>query len=265
LGSDLIVHYHELDPFYWSIVDIIDSLIPGIGDPRLMLHHVWLKSDLAKVFRVDQSATIEIFRRHGYPGLIPESRKTFLLDLIELFDSHCHAIPDPSAGVLRYMLRAGVDLDELPFIEDSTPHRLIEDFSLFYLTRIAVFNQGTHILDMEESIRDRLEAMSITRGGVPATHFRFVDSKTEPGIQVSDVVVGLIGKMHTYFTQSSAKEVSQVRASLSGTALENADLLRDCISRSDSENLAFLNHVANQHDLKKIDIFLRFLDGSFAS
>lgn len=263
--SDLFIHYHDLDPFYWSVVDIIDSLLPGIGDQRLMLLHVWLKSDLTAVLKMDTAATIALFHRHGYPGLPPESRKPFLLELIELFDSHCGAIPAPSAGIIRHVLRSGLKLSDLPFIEGNAPHRLIEDFSIFYLTRIAVFNRATHILDMEESIHDRLEVMSITSGGQPATHFRFVDSKAEPGIQISDVVVGLLGKMHTYLTQTPRDAVARARDALTGTALQNAELLRDCISRADDENIAFLNHVASQHDLKKIDIFLRFADGSFAS
>lgn len=175
MDSDLLMHYHDLDPFYWSVVDIIDSLLPGIAHPMLTMQHVWLKSDLAVVLKVDARATVALFHRHGYPGLSPEGRKPFLHELSELFDLHSGAIPAPSAGLIRYVLKAGLELDDLPFIEGNTPHRLIEDFSLFYLMRIAVFNRATHILDMEESIRDRLGAMSITSGGHPATHFRFVD------------------------------------------------------------------------------------------
>ena len=265
IESDLLIHYHDLDPFYWSVVDIVDSLLPGLENPMLMLHHIWLKSDLAEVLRVDAAATVSLFHRHGYPGLTPEGSQPFLRELIQLFDSHSRTISAPNARLLRQVLLAGLELDDLIFIEGNTPYRLIEDFSLFYLTRIAVFNQATHILDMEESIRERFGAMVITQGGQPATHFRFVDSKTEPGIQLSDVVVGLLGKMHTYLTQTPRDEVAKDRDGLTGTALENAELLRDCISRSHDENIAFLNHVASQYDLQKIDVFLRFQDGPFAS
>lgn len=55
------------------------------------------------------------------------------------------------------------------------------------------------------------------------------------------------------------------RTGLTGTALENTELLRDCISKSHDENIAFLNHVASQCDIQKLDIFLRFPDSAFAS
>jgi hypothetical protein len=74
---------------------------------------------------------------------------------------------------------------------------LIDDFSSFYVSRIALFNNAVHILDMEEQIRDRLQAMALTRGGIPPANFTFVDSKTEPGIQLSDVVVGLLGNLRS--------------------------------------------------------------------
>lgn len=264
MESDLVIHYHNLDPFYWSVVDIIDSLLPGIGNPMLMMHHVWLKSDLAEILRVDTTATVSLFHRHGYPGLMPEAREPFLRELIQLFNAHSEVIPASNAELLRQLLWAGLELDDLTFIEGNTPHRLIDDFSMFYLTRIAVFNQATHILDMEESIRDRLDALHIRRGSRPATHFRFVDSKAEPGIQLSDVVVGLLGKMHTYFSRTPRKKVAEDRDALAGISIDNAALLRDCISRSHDQNIAFLNHVASQYDLQKIDVFLRFLDGSVA-
>lgn len=70
--------------------------------------------------------------------------------------------------------------------------------------------------------------------------------------------------MHTYFTQTSRQAVAMARDALTGTSLRNAELLRDCISRSHDANVAYLNHVANQHDLRKIDVFLRFKDGPLA-
>lgn len=265
MESDLLIHYHDLDPFYWSVVDIIDSLLTGISNPMLMLHHLWLKSDLAEVLRMDVPATMSLFHRHRYPGVVPTGRMLFLHELIHLFDAHCQAIPVPNARLLRQVLRAGLELNEFIFIEGNTPHQLIEDFSLFYLSRISVFNQAAHILDMEESIRNLLNAMSIMRGGLPATNFRFADSKCESGIQLADIVVGLLGKMHTYFTKTPRDQVASDRERLTGTAAENAELLRDCISRSHDENVAFLNHVASQYDLQKIEVFLRFLDGPCAA
>jgi hypothetical protein len=263
--NGLMIHYQDLDPLYWSIVDIVDSIIPELRDPMLFQHHALLKSDLAAVLRSNLPATIGLFYRYGYPGLAPESRKPFLNDLIALLEHYSAVLPDQNAFILKQVLKAGRRLDSLDFIEGDPPNMLIDDFSTFYLNRIAVFKHGIHILDMEQSIQAQFLKTPFTSGGEPVTNYRFADSKAEPGIQLSDIVVGVLGKMHSYFTETSQEDVAADRASLTGTSLQNAELLRDLIAASHDANIAFLNHVSSAHDLDKLDLFLRFRDGAYAA
>jgi hypothetical protein len=262
--NGLIIHYHYLDPLYWSIVDIIDSILSSIDNPMLHEFHALLKSDLATVLRSDLTATIGLFHRYSYPDLSPESRKPFLNDLIELLERNNIALSEFNTYLLKGVLQAGRELNSLVFIEGNTPNLLIDNFSIFYISRIAIFKYSSHILDMEESIRDHFMKMSITSGGAPATHYRFADSKDEAGIQLSDIIVGVLGKMHSYFTETSRDEVAVTRASLTGTSLQNSELLRDLISTSHDANVAFLHHIASAHDHDKLDLFLRFHDGAYA-
>lgn len=263
--SGLMVHYHELDPLYWSIADIVDSILPNLGDPGLLPYHSLLKSDLAAILRCNLAATVQLFSEYGYPGLSPEGRKPFLERLIELVDHYNAVLPPQNAMVLRNVLRAGRSLGSLDFIEGYPSNLLIDEFSTFYRGRIAIFKHSSHILDMEETIRGHLLDTPLTSNNKPVTNFRFADSKAEPGIQLSDVTVGVLGKMHTYFTNTERDEVAADRAALTGTSLENANLLRDLISASHEANVAFLDHVASVHDLDKLDLFLRFPDGAYAN
>jgi hypothetical protein len=263
--NGLIIHYQDLDPLYWSIVDIIDSIISKLRDPALIQHHALLKSDLTAVLRCNLQATIGLFYRYGYPGLAPESRRPFLKDLIALFEHYSAVLPAHNAFILKHVLKAGRGLDSLDFIEGYPQNILIDDFSTFYLGRIAVFKHSTHVLDMEEAIQARFLETPLTSEGEPVTHYHFADSKAEPGIQLADIVVGVLAKMHTYFTETPRNEVATDRASLTGTSLQNSELLRDLITASNDANIAFLNHVSSVHDVDKLDLFLRFHDGAYAS
>ncbi|MBP1290622.1 MULTISPECIES: DUF3800 domain-containing protein [Bradyrhizobium] len=263
--NGLMIHYHDLDPLYWSIVDIIDSILSELRDPVLIQYHALLKSDLAAVLRSYLAATINLFYRYNYPDLVPEHRKPFLNELVDLLNHSVDVLSPVNARMLKNVLKAGRSLESLDFIEGYPPHLLIDDFSTFYMGRIAIFKNSAHVLDMEESIRDRFERTPLTSGGKPVTHYRFADSKAEPGIQLSDIVVGVLGKMHTYFTETAAEEIAADRAGLAGTSLQNAELLRDLISASHVANIAFLNHVSSLHDLDKLDLFLRFYDGAHAA
>lgn len=255
-ANDLTVHYHELDPLYWSIVDIIDSIIYRLEDSALLAAHANLKSDLALVGRCDVPALAGLFHRYNYPSIAPPDRGAFLDELIAFVDRHGAVLPGRDAQLLKLVLREGQELRELSFIEENTPHELIDSFSTFYMKRVALFKPSTHILDMEDTIRDAFLAMPLTSGGQPFSNYRFADSRAEVGIQLSDIMVGLLGKMHSYFSETQAAEVVRAREQLTGASRTNAELLRDHINASDRHNIAFLHHVASQHDMHKSDLFL---------
>lgn len=263
--NDLMLHYHELDPLYWSVVDIIDSILPKLENPMLIQHHALLKSDLAEIVRHELSFVVDLFRQYNYPDLAQENRQPFLLKMVDLVDRNAYILRDAmNVNVLKCVLQAGCDLDELTFIEGYCAGKLIEEFSSFYRNRVAVFKNAEHIMDMETKIRDAFEDAPLTCNGAPFINYRFADSKSEAGIQLSDVVVGALGKMHTYLSQTSADQVDRDRSALTGIALKNAELLCDLISVSNSTSQAFLHHVASLHDIDKLDRFLRFADGQYA-
>ncbi len=255
--NGLFVHYHALDPLYWSFVDIMDSILYRLGEPRLMEFHIALKADLTALLRANLLETTSLFYRYNYPDLAPENRKPFLNELITMLKQSGNVLPEFNSMMLKGMLQAGCNLPSLDFIEGFTPNLLIENFTVFYLTRIAVFKHSSHILDMEDSIRDDLESMALVSGGQPVRNYRFADSKSEPGIQVSDIVVGLIGKMYSYLAETTHDDVAAARASLVGTSLKNAELLRDLIDASHEANIAFLHHVASNNEIDKMNLFLQ--------
>jgi Protein of unknown function (DUF3800) len=263
--NELMIHYQELDPLYWSIADIVDSILPNLGNPMLIEYHALLKSDLLSILRDDLQATIALFHRYSYPSLAPESRMPFLNGLLELMERNRSVLSEFNHYVLKGLLQAGRGLQELVFIEGNPPNVLINNLSISYLNRIALFEHSGHIFDRENVIRRHLMAAPITSSGMPLTNYRFADSKAEAGIQLADVVVGLVAKMHSYFTETPSDKVKLARTNLIGTRLQNAELLRDLISRSHDANVAFLHHVASVHDLQKLDMFLRFTDGAYVS
>ena len=265
LDSELMIHYQEMDPLYWSIVDIVDSILAGVEEPTWYPLHSTLKGDLATVLRIDLAATGGLFHRYQYPGLVPEGRRPFLNDLIASLEQNHGILPHFNAMMLKGVLQAGRALESLTFIEGDTPGLLIENFSAFYLHRLAVFKYSTHVLDTENSIRRRFLDDPPTSGRKPATHYRFADSKAEPGIQIADVIVGVLGKMHTYLIETPREEVAATRQNLAGASHQNAELLRDLINISDAENIAFLHHITSMGDLEKLDLFLRLRDGFYAA
>lgn len=198
---------------------------------------------------------------YEYPSVPGDQQRAFLEDLLDMLDRSQGLLPDFHHIMLKGILEAGRSLVPLDFSTGAAPNILVENFSAFYLNRLAVFKHSTHVLDVEPDIQARLLKSPLTADGIPVTHYRFADSRSKIGIQLSDVIVGLLGKMYTYFTRTTKDEVMDARNALCGPALENALLLRNLVSISDAANAAFLHHVASSRDVEKLDLFLRFDDG----
>lgn len=120
--SGLMIHYHELDPLYWSVVDIVDSILFKLRDLALIQCHALLKSDLTAVSRSELQATIGLFYRYGYPDLASESRRSFLDDLIALLEHYGTVLHALNAFMLKQLLKGGRTLGSLDFIEGYPPN-----------------------------------------------------------------------------------------------------------------------------------------------
>jgi hypothetical protein len=260
--NNLMIHYNDMDPMYWSIVDIVDSILSELRDPVLLHYNALLKSDLLAVLRCNLPATIDLFRRYGYPDLKPEGRRPFIDALIEMVDRASDVLEHMNAMMLKGILQLARRLSNLAFIEGYDANVLIDNFGVFYMARVALFWNAHHVLDKEPSIWAHFQQEPLIHNGAPLEHYRFADSVDEPGIQLADIVTGLIGKMLTYFSLTSPSEVAAARDSLNPVARENQQLLRDLLSAGDAENRAFFHHVASLHDVSKVDLFLQFEDGA---
>ncbi|MGF7151882.1 hypothetical protein FHS96_005550 [Sphingomonas zeicaulis] len=260
----LVWHYSELDPLYWSIVDIIDSILPESGNPMLFMAASRIKSDLHLILSQNIPAVVDLFYRHDYPGLAPGTHRAFLNELRALVRDHLDILPHFEGMMLKGIVEMGRSLEGLEFVEDNAPHLLIAEFSAFYTQRIALFRNAHHILDMEPVIRAQFERLPLSANGVPVTNYRFADSKTEAGIQIADIVTGLLGKMHSFVAEQPREAIIAFRDELPADALANLDRIRDALTLSDRANRAFIHHVASLHDIDKLDLLLRFGHGLYA-
>lgn len=191
--QDVNLHYLSLDPLYWATVDIIDSIIADDVEQLLMLAPQ-LKDDLFGLLREDREATADFFFRFGYPDLKASQRSRFMSELLDLLERRSGSLPDFNHYMLKGILQMGARSEVLPFIEDETPHLLIGEFSSFFVHRICLFKNSRHIFDDEEVVKAAIGHRRFVDAGKPLDPYRFARSHDEHGIQISDVVVGLLGR-----------------------------------------------------------------------
>jgi hypothetical protein len=254
--SDLFVHYSSLNILYWSIVDIVDSAIANsevakkLG-PQFGNH---LKNDLYKLCRLEIDSVIELFYKFEYPNIKIESVIPFIEALASLFEGYIDT-PDFHFGLesLRQILKEANKTESLPFIMEEEDYILLKDLSHFYLRPIYLFKISTHVFDNEDSIREILKDYKLLDGQDEIKNYTFVDSQTSSLIQLSDVFVGLMGKLTNYLNTSSREKIGSDFSSLSAIQKTNIDLLIEVIDKSHERNIAFLHNTDSYEEMSKMD------------
>lgn len=254
LDEGLFVHFSVLDPLYWSIVDVIDSILSEHGERQLFSIHLELKNDLYTLLRHDLSVTVDLFQRYSYPDVGRELRQAFIAELRTLLERRTDMLPHFNFMMLKGVLQIAERLSSLPFLEDETPNVLIDGFGPFFIERICLFKNSEHIFDVEEVVKTNIAAMKFVDGTRNLTNYRFADSKDEPGVQVSDVITGFFGKMFTFLNNTTASELTNMRTQLTDQQRKNLRLLETLLDHALKENPAFSHYTLSLEDLRRKNV-----------
>lgn len=252
----LLVHYQVTDLLYWSIVDIVDSIVTEIGEPQLMAVHLLLKDSLYAVLREDVDGTADLLGRYHYPDVGRERRAAFIAELRDLVDYREHMLEHFPYYMLKGMLQAARGIPSLPYLEDETPNVLIDGFGSFFSNRLCLFKSAHHVLDDERQIEAYLTSLELSDGEVPLRHFRFANSQSEPGVQLSDPVAGLLGKLFTYLNRTPMGALRQEMADLSDRQRRSLKLLSRLLDLSTDECLGFAQYVISAEDRDRAHFIL---------
>ncbi len=257
IANEFYAHYSVLDVLYWSTVDIVDSILAECGNPYLQNFDRTAKNGLYKILRLNLAATADLFYRFGYPNLEWQNGEPFVSELFKMFDEHADAVDENERQLLWMVFTTSLDEGvSLPFLAGEQRNVLIDNFSAFYMHRIALFKNSEHVLDTEPTIIDKLVAADLTDGGRPVTNYRFVESQREPAIQVSDMVVGFLGKFFDHINGASTEKLLSDRLGLSAVQDQTLSLFQRLIDLSAEENEAFLHQVLCDEDMEKGAIFI---------
>lgn len=254
--SDFCVHYQATDLLYWSIVDIVDAIIAGSEKSELIQYNWMLKDSLYRLLRDDPDQTAELLGRYDFPNVGEEHRRAFMTELIELTEHRGDGLDHFAYHMLKGLLEMGINMQALPYLEDETPNLLIDGFGPFFLNRLCLFTRSSHILDNEFEIEQYLTGLQLTEAGQPLRHYRFADSLMETGVQISDLVAGLLGKLFSYIIKTPVDLIADDIQNLSSLQSRNLELLSKLLDRSTDESPAFAQYVLATEDRQRAGFLL---------
>lgn len=241
-SSVLYVHYATLNNMYFSVVDIVDSLFAA--QPQYNFGLEWaqaLKASLHRFVVTHMDEILPILHSYNYPSLDKTDIKDFCYELSDLIQSY--GDEDFYLENFRQLLKANGRKGELVFIEYNTPGLLVEEYSGLRDGRCAFYKDSMHYFDEEAEAELALKNTIYTLNGEKLSNFKFIDSKKERLIQISDVWVGLLGKLFAELDQSTPEMIKSKMESLTEEKKECIRIINSLIDRAERLHRGLIQNV----------------------
>lgn len=225
--SDLFIHYSNANNLYFALVDIIDS-IDTFENYNVSVFY--LKDILYDLVRKNYKDFYNLMLKYDYPNILQKDIIHFCNRIL------AYALKmekSPYLEILIGGLKQAKKQKELLFLSGNKEKEVIEDYFGFYLQRIATFINAKHIFDNEENIKESLKKYNFCNGNTQLSNYTFVDSISNPLIQISDCVVGFLGKFFTYINSIDILEAQQLPQKLNEQQLKTLGLFSKLITKSE--------------------------------
>lgn len=236
------IHFSAIQVWYFAFVDIIDSINEDINVA------FQLKAIIYKILKTYNQDTVRVFGKYHYPNIKDKDVVAFieeLLEIVEKFIKSCHdEVDSKRSEELKNILINAKTQEKLIFIQDETPDEWVKKFVEFYRYKIALCPNKSLIFDTEKQVENILKDNPIEIEGKKLNNFHFVDSASNPMIQVCDYVVCILRK-YFVFLDRSLKDVIADIENFDEIQMKNYKMLNNILKRSIRQNPLYFHYIAS--------------------
>lgn len=241
--SDLYIHFSSVNNLYYAIVDIVDS----IDNLECITSIFKTKNELYKLVRKNYNDFYRLLVCCNYPNIRDEDIEKFYNHILEYIDRSGEK-ESFDLKILRRELKTARKQKELLFLQGNREKTILEDYSAFYIHPIGIFPYAEHIFDNEYKIEEVFAKYDFYDGDRKLENYKFINSINMPLIQVSDCVVGLIGKYYTYVNSLDRYQASQMFKTLSGKQQKSLHILAKLILKSEQLSKLLIHSIESSEE-----------------
>lgn len=154
---DLYIHYSHVNNFFYTIVEILDSITTPDEISEFGFDYFRLKTTFYNMLFPNIDKVVQIMIKYSYPNIKTEQIEDFCNELLNVFDLRYTQKPDEK--FISGALKRASQSTEMLFIQHNTDFVMQEDYSIFYVDPILKFSKAVHHFDEELSIQDKVREM----------------------------------------------------------------------------------------------------------
>lgn len=257
---NLYIHYSHVNNFYYTIVEILDSITTPEEISDFGFDYFMLKTTLYNMLFPNIDKVAQTMIKYSYPNIKTEKIEDFCKELLNSIDSRYKQKPDEKfiSGILKRASKS----TEMVFIQNNVDFVMQEDYSIFYVDPILKFSKSMHHFDEELSIQNKvIETISQFKKGV--TNYEFINSKDNTMIQISDLVAGLLGKMFTFINSTPNNVMRKMVIEFNNVQIINCLAINELLTKSDLRNKGLLHSTTAIGILDKLNCFFYLVKNEY--
>ena len=147
---------------------------------------------------------------------------------------------------------------QLVFLEDNEDKVAISDYSTFYANLIVTYPKSYHIFDHELFVEELLNANPIELSGHQVINYKFVDSKDERLVQVSDLIVGVLRYWMAFLESVNIQKLREILNGLSELQKVKMKKFQEVLLHSLDISTGFKHGIGTNEFELKVSFFLDY-------
>lgn len=253
---DLYLHYLHVNNFYYTIVEILDSITTPAEIYDFGFDYFMLKTTMYNMLFPNIDKVTQIMIKYEYPNIKTEMIEQFCTALIDAIDTEHRQKIDEK--FILGMLKRASQSSELLFIQDNKDFVMQEDYSFFYADPILKYQKSVHHFDEEKQIQGKVKEYVLKYNGV--SNYEFINSKENTMVQISDLVSGVLAKMFTFINTTYNNDLREIVKGLNDTQITNCISFNALRFKSDRRNKGLLHSITAIGVLDRLNWFFGLVE-----